>query len=70
VRTLGRAERAADLATIIVKELPAGSVRLEDVAEIVDGYRETSGFLHMNGQPSAGMGVRRQGGRLFDTEDA
>lgn len=70
VRTVGRAERAADLATIIVKELPAGSVVLSDVAEIVDGYRESSGFLHMNGQRAAGMGVRRRGGRLFDTEGA
>jgi HAE1 family hydrophobic/amphiphilic exporter-1 len=62
VRTVGRAERAQDLAPIIVKELPAGSVRLEDVAEIVDGYRESAGFLHMNGQRTAGMGVRRQAG--------
>ncbi len=62
VRTVGRAESAADLGAIIVRELPAGSVRLEDVAEIVDGYREPIGFLHMNGQPAAGMGVRRQAG--------
>jgi HAE1 family hydrophobic/amphiphilic exporter-1 len=62
VRTVGRADRAADLATVIVKELPAGSVRLGDVATIVDGYREKSGFLHMNGRPAAGMGVRRQAG--------
>ncbi len=62
VRTVGRAARAADLGAIIVKELPAGSVRLSEVAEIVDGYRETSGFLHMNGVRAAGMGVRRQAG--------
>jgi len=36
VRTVGRAERAADLANIIVKELPAGSVLLSDIATIVD----------------------------------
>jgi HAE1 family hydrophobic/amphiphilic exporter-1 len=62
VRTVGRAERARDLAGIIVKELPAGSVRLDDVAVIVDGYRESAGFLHMNGEPAAGLGVRRQAG--------
>lgn len=62
VRTVGRAEHAKDLAGIIVKELPMGSVRLDEVAEIVDGYRETTGFLHMNGQRAAGMGVRRQAG--------
>jgi HAE1 family hydrophobic/amphiphilic exporter-1 len=62
VRTVGRAARALDLAGIIVKELPAGSVRLDEVAEIVDGYRESAGFLHMNGQRAAGLGVRRQAG--------
>lgn len=62
VRTVGRAPAAADLADIIVKEFPAGPVRLGELATIVDGYRETSGFLHMNGKPAAGMGVRRQAG--------
>lgn len=62
VRTVGRAPAAADLADIIVKEFPAGPVRLGELATIVDGYRETSGFLHMNGRPAAGMGVRRQAG--------
>ena len=45
VRTVGRAERAIDLTDIIVKELPAGSVLLGDVAQIVDGYREKTGFV-------------------------
>jgi HAE1 family hydrophobic/amphiphilic exporter-1 len=62
VRTVGRADRAADLADIIVKELEAGSVLLSDVAEIVDGYREKAGFVNMNGIDSVGMGVRRQVG--------
>ena len=62
VRTVGRAPRAADLADIIVKEFPGGPVRLGELAEIVDGYREKAGFLHMNGRPAAGMGVRRQAG--------
>lgn len=62
VRTVGRAPRAADLADIIVKEFPDGSVRLGELAEIVDGYSEKSGFLHMNGLPAVGMGVRRQAG--------
>ncbi len=62
VRTVGRADRAVDLASIIVKELPAGAVRLTDVAEIVDGFREKSGFVNMNGKAATGMGVRRQVG--------
>jgi HAE1 family hydrophobic/amphiphilic exporter-1 len=62
VRTVGRAIEAADLGDIIVKELAAGSVRLSDVATIFDGYREKSGFVHMNGIEAVGMGVRRQAG--------
>jgi len=62
VRTVGRAERALDLNEIIVKELPAGSVRLSDVAEVVDGFREKSGFVNMNGISSVGMGIQRQVG--------
>jgi len=62
VRTVGRAERAVDLSEIIVKELPAGSVRLSDVAEVVDGFREKSGFVNMNGISSVGMGIQRQVG--------
>ena len=62
VRTVGRADRAADLADIIVKELDQGSVLLSDVASIVDGYKEQSGFVNMNGVSSCGMGVRRQVG--------
>jgi hypothetical protein len=37
-------------------------VRLANVAEIVDRHRETSGFLHMNGQSACRMGARRQAG--------
>ena len=62
VRTVGRAERAADLAGIIVKNLEHGAVVLSDVAEIVDGYKEKSGFVNMNGVASCGMGVQRQVG--------
>jgi len=62
VRTVGRAPAAADLADIIVKEFAAGPVRLGELATIVDGYQEKAGFLHMDGYPAAGMGVRRQAG--------
>ena len=62
VRTVGRAAAARDLSDIIVKELDAGSVRLSDVAEIVDGYRERAGFVNANGVPSVGMGIQRQVG--------
>ncbi len=62
VRTVGRAFRAEKLADIIVKELPTGSVRVGDVATVVDGYREKSSFVNMDGVEGVGIGVQRQVG--------
>ena len=62
VRTVGRALRAEELADLIVKELPHGSVRVHDVAEVVDGFREKSGFVSISGKEGVAMGVRRQVG--------
>jgi len=62
VRTVGRAMKARDLGDLIVKDLPAGSVRLSDVARTVDGYRERTGFVNINGKDGVAMGVRRQVG--------
>lgn len=60
VRTVGRAMRPEDLADIIVRETPTGSVRLGEVARIVDGYREATGFVNISGTPGVALGVRRQ----------
>ncbi|TDJ77987.1 MAG: efflux RND transporter permease subunit [Planctomycetota bacterium] len=62
VRTVGKAVEPAALADLIVAETEGGSVRVGDVAEIVDGYREMAGFVNMNGKPSVAIGLRRQVG--------
>jgi hydrophobic/amphiphilic exporter-1 (mainly G- bacteria), HAE1 family len=62
VRTLGRALRPTDLADVIVKEWDGGSVRLGEVAEVVDGHAESTGFVRLNGTPGVAIGVRRQAG--------
>ncbi len=62
VRTLGRAERAADLEERIVRETPSGNVRLGDVARVIDGYREAEGFVNIMGVPGVAIGVQRKQG--------
>ncbi|MCB9896481.1 MAG: efflux RND transporter permease subunit [Planctomycetes bacterium] len=60
VRTVGRAALPAGLSDLIVKEGEGGSVRLGELAEIVDGFREASGFVNIDGTPGVALGVRRQ----------
>ena len=62
VRTIGRAEEAEQLGNRIVKETAGGAVYLDQVAEVVDTYREKSGFVNISGQPGIAIGVLRQSG--------
>ena len=62
VRTVGRAEQAARLEDIIVKETPAGSVRLADVASVADAYEEPTGFVKISGELGVVLGMGRQAG--------
>jgi hydrophobic/amphiphilic exporter-1 (mainly G- bacteria), HAE1 family len=62
VRTVGLAERPDDLGRIVVKETRNGSVRLDDVARVVDTYRETSSFVNINGVPGVAIGISRKSG--------
>ena len=62
VRTVGKAVEASELEHLIVAETPGGSVHLGEVADVVDGYRERTGFLNLNGEPAVALGVRRQVG--------
>jgi HAE1 family hydrophobic/amphiphilic exporter-1 len=62
VRTVGRAEAAAALEQVIVRETPTGSVRLGELAEIRDSYEERTSFVKINGHPGLAIGVGRQTG--------
>lgn len=62
VRTVGRAPAAADLERVIVKDSPGGAVRLGEVAQVVDTFREATGFVRLNGRAGVAIGVRRQAG--------
>ncbi|GJM21737.1 MAG: multidrug ABC transporter [Planctomycetota bacterium] len=60
VRTVGRAPRPEDLHALIVKDTDAGSVRLSDVAQVIDGFRERTGFVNINGRDGVALGIQRQ----------
>jgi HAE1 family hydrophobic/amphiphilic exporter-1 len=62
VRTVGMAERPLLLGDIIVRQDGVGAVKLSDVAEVVDTYRETSSFVSINGVPGVAIGLSRKSG--------
>jgi HAE1 family hydrophobic/amphiphilic exporter-1 len=62
VRTVGRPLDPRELAELVVKETAGGSVRLNQVATVVDGYRESNGFVSIDGTPGVAIGVRRMAG--------
>ncbi|NUP96548.1 MAG: efflux RND transporter permease subunit [Planctomycetaceae bacterium] len=62
VRTVGLAAEPRRLEEIVVKETPAGSVLLGQVARVVDTYRETSSFVSISGTPGVAIGLSRKSG--------
>ncbi|MGF1454038.1 MAG: efflux RND transporter permease subunit [Alphaproteobacteria bacterium] len=62
VRTVGKALSGADFADIVVVTGPGGAtVRLGDIATVVDGFEDTDQEILFNGQPSAYVQVFRIG---------
>ncbi len=62
VRTEGRSPDPAALADLVVRRDERGTVRVGDVAQVVDGYRERTSILHTNWEPSVAIGVRSEPG--------
>lgn len=62
LRTLGRVERPADFARIVVGNLGGGPVRVSDIAEVVDGFEEPRSMARLNGQQAVALSVRKQAG--------
>ncbi len=60
VRTEGRSSDPQTLADIIVRRDERGTVRVGDVATVVDGYRELSSVVHSGGQDIVAIGVRSE----------
>ena len=59
IRLVGRIESPEAFGDVVVRQIGAQQVRLGQIAEIVDGFAELSGFSLRNGHPNVGIAVTR-----------
>lgn len=62
LRTLGRIERPADFANIIVANVNGAPVRIRDIARVEDGVEEPRSLARLDGKPAIVLEVRKQAG--------
>jgi len=62
VRVMGRASSPEELSRIIVRNSNGKIIRLQDVADVVDGVKERNGLSRLNGNPAISMALIRQSG--------
>jgi HAE1 family hydrophobic/amphiphilic exporter-1 len=62
LRTLGRVERPADFAGIIVATVGGAPVRIRDIARVEDGIAEPRSLARLDGVPAVLLEVRKQSG--------
>jgi HAE1 family hydrophobic/amphiphilic exporter-1 len=62
VRTLGRVERPRDFERIVVANVRGAPVRIQDIAEVIDGVEEPRSLARLDGVPAVVMEVRKQAG--------
>jgi HAE1 family hydrophobic/amphiphilic exporter-1 len=62
LRTLGRIERPADFANIIVASLGGSPVRIRDIGTVEDGVEEPRSEARLDGEPAVVLEVRKQSG--------
>ena len=62
VRVMGEALRLDQLRALVVGGTANHPVRLEDVAQVEDGFVDQRSFARFNGQNAVGIGIRKQRG--------
>jgi HAE1 family hydrophobic/amphiphilic exporter-1 len=62
LRTLGRVEKPADFANVIVSPNGGAPIRIKDIGEVVDGFEEPRSFARLDGKPAVVLEVRKQEG--------
>ncbi|HWR42879.1 efflux RND transporter permease subunit [Sporomusa sp.] len=62
VRTLGKYKSIDDIKNIIVANQDGRLIKLNDVAEVVDGWEEVRTIARANGEPSVLVSVQKQSG--------
>ncbi len=62
VKTDAEFRSVEDLRRLVVASVGGSPVRLEDVARVEDGAEEVETIAHFDGEPTVGIGVRKQSG--------
>lgn len=62
VRVLGEAFDLSTLRRIVVRKVAGSPVYLEDVAIVEDGFEDVRRMARVNGEPSQGLGIKKQRG--------
>ncbi|MHC4822490.1 MAG: efflux RND transporter permease subunit [Planctomycetota bacterium] len=62
VRTVGRDPDPKAIAEVIVRRGPEGTVRVGDVADVIDGHRELRSIVRGHGERVVAIGVNREAG--------
>jgi len=67
VRTVGEFENIDDIRNIIIRQDPAHTVYLKDVAEVTDGFEDKKSFARLDGNPVVTLGVVKKSGENLIT---
>lgn len=62
VRTLGEYDNVAQISNTIIQQVNGRPVRVRDVAEVEDTFRDINRVIHIDGVPMLRMGIRKQSG--------
>jgi multidrug efflux pump len=62
VRVMGEAVDLDTLRNIVVREVDGAPIRISDVALVEDGFEDVRRYSRSNGEPSQGLGIRKQRG--------
>ncbi|HYH03301.1 MAG TPA: efflux RND transporter permease subunit, partial [Bacillota bacterium] len=60
VRLAGKIDNLDQLKELVVKQTASGQIKLSDVAEIEDGYKDTDVITRINGKETIGVMIRKQ----------
>lgn len=62
VRMMGEALDLKTLRELVIKNVGGAPIRLEDVAQVEDGFEDVRRFSRVNGNPAQGVGIKKQRG--------
>ena len=62
VRTLGEFKDPQDIMQAVIKRDGEKTIRVSDVATVIDGYKRTTSIVRINGQMSNAFGIIREAG--------